>query len=75
MDTIVVFDEAHNIDDVCLESYTIKINNQLVNYANTNIRDLESKLEEIKEENRKVFRVEFDKMLQTYSEKLGKTMQ
>lgn len=40
MDTIVVFDEAHNIDDVCLESYTLKINNQLMNYADRNIKDL-----------------------------------
>ena len=24
--TIVVFDEAHNIDDICVESYTVRLN-------------------------------------------------
>ena len=47
-DTIVVFDEAHNIDDVCLESYTLKINNQLVSYADNNLRELGGKLDSIK---------------------------
>lgn len=39
-DSIVVFDEAHNIDDVCLEAYTIKLNNQVVAAASNNIRQL-----------------------------------
>lgn len=39
-DSIVVFDEAHNIDDVCLEAYTLKLNNQVVSGAAGNIRQL-----------------------------------
>ena len=44
-DSIVVFDEAHNIDDVCIEAYTLKLNNQLVGAAGHNITQLEGKLE------------------------------
>jgi DNA excision repair protein ERCC-2 len=47
-DTIVVFDEAHNIDDVCLESYTLKINNQVLNSSANNLRDLQSKIDQVK---------------------------
>lgn len=32
-DTIVVFDEAHNIDDICIESYTVKVNRNVLNSA------------------------------------------
>lgn len=39
-DSIVVFDEAHNIDDVCLEAYTLKLNNQLVASAGNNLMQL-----------------------------------
>lgn len=28
--TIVVFDEAHNIDNICLEAYSVDINKQLI---------------------------------------------
>jgi DNA excision repair protein ERCC-2 len=28
--TIVVFDEAHNIDNICLEAYSVDINKSLI---------------------------------------------
>lgn len=43
-DTIVVFDEAHNIDDVCIEAYSLKINRLSLVGAQNNIRKLENKL-------------------------------
>lgn len=39
-DTIVVFDEAHNIDDVCIEAYTLKVNNQVLANASRNARSI-----------------------------------
>lgn len=32
-DSIVVFDEAHNIDDICIEAYTVKFNKRLLQTA------------------------------------------
>jgi DNA excision repair protein ERCC-2 len=43
-DTIVVFDEAHNIDDVCIEAYTLKVNNQILASARRNINSISDKL-------------------------------
>jgi DNA excision repair protein ERCC-2 len=37
-DTIVVFDEAHNIDDVCIEAYTLHVNNQVLTNATKNVK-------------------------------------
>jgi DNA excision repair protein ERCC-2 len=31
--TIVVFDEAHNIDDICIEAYTVKLNKGILQMA------------------------------------------
>jgi Rad3-related DNA helicase len=28
-ETIVVFDEAHNIDDACIEAFTVKVTNRI----------------------------------------------
>jgi DNA excision repair protein ERCC-2 len=43
-----VFDEAHNIDDICIESYTVKVNRNILNNAETNVKRLEKQLEDIK---------------------------
>lgn len=39
-DTIVVFDEAHNIDDICIESYTLKVNRNVLNNAEASVKKL-----------------------------------
>jgi DNA excision repair protein ERCC-2 len=46
-DTIVVFDEAHNIDDVCIEAYTLKVNSQVLINASRNINNIEKKISNI----------------------------
>ena len=46
-DSIVVFDEAHNIDDVCIEAYTLKVNNGLIAGAMRNYEFLDKKIKEI----------------------------
>lgn len=43
-DTIVVFDEAHNIDDVCIEAYSLKVNARVVNIAERNVHKISSKV-------------------------------
>jgi DNA excision repair protein ERCC-2 len=32
-DTIVVFDEAHNIDDICIDAYTLHVNKRVLGNA------------------------------------------
>jgi DNA excision repair protein ERCC-2 len=48
--SVVVFDEAHNIDNVCIESMSIKINRRMLDKSTNNINTLQSKLRELGEE-------------------------
>ena len=36
----VVFDEAHNIDDVCIEAYTVRLNKPILLEATNNIEKI-----------------------------------
>ncbi|KAK0197115.1 hypothetical protein F5146DRAFT_1099421 [Armillaria mellea] len=47
-DAIVVFDEAHNIDNVCLESLSIDLTRPMLDSASRSIGKLGEKIEEIK---------------------------
>lgn len=41
---MVVFDECHNIDNVCIEAFSLNINSKILNLASNNIKKLEDKL-------------------------------
>jgi len=45
-ESVVVFDEAHNIDDVCIEAYTVRLNKPLLMEASNNIDKLSKKVQE-----------------------------
>jgi len=47
-DAIVVFDEAHNIDNVCLESLSIDLTRPMLESAARSVGKLDEKIEEIK---------------------------
>ncbi|KAI5122977.1 hypothetical protein M0805_006856 [Coniferiporia weirii] len=47
-DAIVVFDEAHNIDNVCLESLSIDLTRPMLDSAARSVTKLGDKIEEIK---------------------------
>ena len=48
-DSIIIFDECHNIDNVCIESLSVYINNRELDQASLCIKKLEN---QIREENR-----------------------
>ena len=41
-DSVIIFDECHNIDNVCIESLSININNRKLDLANNCIKKLEN---------------------------------
>lgn len=43
-ESVVVFDEAHNIDDVCIEAYTVRLNKPILMEATNNIEKVAHKL-------------------------------
>ena len=44
---IVIFDECHNIDNVCIESFSINIKNSILDAANSQIKELDEKIKSV----------------------------
>lgn len=61
-ETVVLFDEAHNIDDVCIEALTVKINNNVLDHARKNLETLKFQVEKIKDEDLKTLENEYRKL-------------
>ena len=47
-DCIVVFDECHNIDNACIEAFSLNMNRTALVEANRNLVQLEEKVRELK---------------------------
>lgn len=60
---IIVFDEAHNIDSVCLEALSVNINRTTLNRASGNINTLLKKIQQAKSLNEQQLREECRKVL------------
>lgn len=45
---IVVFDECHNIDNACIEAFSLNINRKTLELASNNLRRLEDMVKEEK---------------------------
>ncbi|OXA59642.1 general transcription and DNA repair factor IIH helicase subunit XPD [Folsomia candida] len=61
---VVVFDEAHNIDNVCIDSMSVKINRRILDKCSTNLSTLEKTIEEIKEADTKKLREEYHRLVE-----------
>jgi len=49
-DSVVVFDEAHNIDNVCIEAMSVSIHRRHLDRCDGNIRSLRSTIQKLKSE-------------------------
>ncbi|EDQ85349.1 uncharacterized protein MONBRDRAFT_34274 [Monosiga brevicollis MX1] len=63
-DSVVVFDEAHNIDNVCIESMSVTIQQRHLDRATANLRSLKNKVKEMKESNTEQLRHEYQNLVQ-----------
>jgi DNA excision repair protein ERCC-2 len=61
---IVVFDEAHNIDDVCIESMTVKLNRHTLDSALSNLRRLNREVESVRQRDANRLKQEYDRLVQ-----------
>uniref|UniRef100_A0A023F3L9 General transcription and DNA repair factor IIH helicase subunit XPD n=1 Tax=Triatoma infestans TaxID=30076 RepID=A0A023F3L9_TRIIF len=61
--SVVVFDEAHNIDNVCIESMSVKINRKIIDRSSTNIQVLEKTVSDMKEANASKLKEEYLKLV------------
>jgi len=61
--SVVVFDEAHNIDNTCIDSMSVKINRKLLDKCQNSITVLEEEIQRLKSEDSSRLKEEYDKLV------------
>ncbi|KAF8323397.1 DNA repair helicase [Clavulina sp. PMI_390] len=67
-DAIVVFDEAHNIDNVCIESLSIDLTRPMLDAATRSVAKLGDRIEEIKQTDASKLQDEYAKLVEGLQE-------
>ncbi|KAH9392652.1 General transcription and DNA repair factor IIH helicase subunit XPD [Tyrophagus putrescentiae] len=62
--SVVVFDEAHNIDNVCIESMSVTINRRLLDKCSANIDQLETAVAGIKSADASKLEAEYHRLVE-----------
>ncbi|XP_017879364.1 general transcription and DNA repair factor IIH helicase subunit XPD isoform X2 [Ceratina calcarata] len=62
--SVVVFDEAHNIDNVCIDSMSVKINRRMLEKSSANIQFLEKTVAEMREDDVNKLREEYERLVE-----------
>ena len=60
---VVVFDEAHNIDNVCIEALSVNLRQQTLDAAGRNITSLSGKIERAKQTDARKLREEYARLV------------
>ncbi|EAQ83884.1 hypothetical protein CHGG_10288 [Chaetomium globosum CBS 148.51] len=63
-DCIVVFDEAHNIDNVCIESLSTDITDDSLRRATRGAQNLENKINEMRDSDKQKLQDEYEKLVE-----------
>jgi len=63
-ESILVFDEAHNIDNVCIEALSVHFNKKTLEGATRNLSTLGRAIDKCKEKNAEQLRNEYNRLLQ-----------
>src|ERR1700748_2796998 len=63
-DCIVVFDEAHNIDNVCIESLSTDITEESLRRATKGAQNLDKKISEMRDTDQKQLENEYQKLVE-----------
>eukprot|EP00467_Chlorarachnion_reptans_P007308 CAMPEP_0114501902 /NCGR_PEP_ID=MMETSP0109-20121206/8755_1 /TAXON_ID=29199 /ORGANISM="Chlorarachnion reptans, Strain CCCM449" /LENGTH=862 /DNA_ID=CAMNT_0001679681 /DNA_START=159 /DNA_END=2747 /DNA_ORIENTATION=- len=63
-ESIVVFDEAHNIDNVCIEALSVMLNRRIMRRCSANIRKLEDKLGQVERSDKKKLQDEYKALVE-----------
>ena len=62
--SVVVFDEAHNIDNVCIDSMSVKINRRILEKSSANIQFLEKTVAEMREDDANKLKEEYERLVE-----------
>ncbi|RYG52171.1 hypothetical protein EON67_01820, partial [archaeon] len=61
--SIVVFDEAHNIDNVCIESMSVTLDRRALDIASRNLSQLDNEVKRMKDSDAQRLRDEYNRLL------------
>jgi DNA excision repair protein ERCC-2 len=62
-DTIIVFDEAHNIDNVCTEALSVELNERLMQHAGNVLNILSARTHDMKRRGAERLRQEYERLV------------
>lgn len=62
--SVVIFDEAHNIDNVCIESMSVKISRKNIDSGAQNVGLLERTIQELKEKDEEKLKEEYQRLVE-----------
>lgn len=62
--SVIVFDEAHNIDNVCIESMSVTINKKILQKCQSNITTLQEEIQKIKEVDENKLETEYNRLVE-----------
>ncbi|XP_064485042.1 general transcription and DNA repair factor IIH helicase subunit XPD-like isoform X2 [Ornithodoros turicata] len=62
--SVVIFDEAHNIDNVCIESMSVKISRKNIDTGSQNIAHLQSTIQELREKDEEKLKEEYQRLVE-----------
>jgi len=66
--SIIIFDEAHNIDSVCIKALSVKITKRTIEYGNAGLEMLTNKVEETEANKRALLEDEYDRLVKGLQE-------
>ena len=61
---MVVFDEAHNIDNICIDSMSVRLTKRLLNKCVTSISTLEDTIKDQKDQNSEKLKTEYERLVE-----------
>ncbi|XP_066155132.1 general transcription and DNA repair factor IIH helicase subunit XPD [Euwallacea fornicatus] len=62
-ESVIIFDEAHNIDNVCIDSMSVKIHRRTIERATANIGTLEKHVSEMRDEDHRRLQEEYQRLV------------
>jgi len=62
-DCVVVFDECHNIDNACIEAFSLNLNRRTLELASTNIKRLDDLVKEEMRSNSQRLQAEYQRLV------------
>lgn len=66
-DSIIIFDEAHNIDNVCIESLSLDLTSDMLKKASKGANSLSKRIEDVKKTDSKKLQDEYEKLVEGLS--------